>query len=442
VLAVLLLNAPFWILASHAFVVRASISLDSLLALMILQYSAWLGLIAVSLSWLLDLTANTAMTYHFASALEFIRSISFAPHLDWSQLLEARSLYSGAPFVFALVALSYISRVVIGTLPIALAIFALLVLDTLNGSSALSGRDVRIVPGNVAGSSMYAMGRMLLNSEGDPALLPTPSSGGWAELNEQLPIAGSSQRSVLYVIVESFGLHRKSIVQEWLSKQLVPTALIGRYQMRQGSVAASGGTTAGELRRLCGLQGSYLRFDAEATDHCIPHKFVAQGFHTIGLHGFSEKMFDRKTWWPTLGLQEMQFGEQMRTNSSRECGAAFRGLCDNDLISTAMRAAQAQRTFVYTLTLNSHLPLAPIEIPDDLAVVCDQAKTGPDVCMLIAHLGVTLRAIATELAQQSANPFVLVTGDHAPPFSESLSREQFLPRTVPLFALTPVTENP
>lgn len=443
-LVVVLINAPFWILSTHNFVSRGLISLDGLLALLILSYSMPWGLAAIALSWACDFSVSAASVYHFASPLEFFRSIRFAGQIGWTDLLHLKvATMLILPFVLALVGIWRLRLWPVGNRLVVGSIAFLLCADALNGSSAVSQRDVRQVSVNIAGSSLHGIARALLADTGDTAVTRVaPGSGGRAEFENHLPSAMSSGRSVLYVIVESMGWHTHPAVRGWLQQQLYPASVSRDYSLSIASVTADGGTTSGELRRLCGLQGSYRIMTSEVGEHCLPKVFANLGWHTLGYHGFSAEMFDRRRWWPLIGIQDGRFAEELIPNSTRECGGAFRGICDDDLVGAAVRSMAATKTFAYVLTLNSHLPVAPIDFPSDLAIVCKEANVGDDVCTLLAHQGVALRAVAGVLSSTFAKPFVIVVGDHSPPFFDSQSREQFAHHSVPLFALTPSDISP
>lgn len=433
-----LLNAPFWWLASHLFLPRAIFSLDSVLALLLLALSPWLGAAALAVSWASDLTMASSLTYNFASVLEFMRSVAFAKHLSWGHLFGLNTILLAGPFGLAALGLRLLQPQRLHWPTVAGALLALVLLDTANGSSALSKRDVRLLGANLTGSSWLAMGRAALDeSSPTESLSSTGASGGVTEFEALLPGVIAGQESVLYVLVESLGFHQDPAIRDWLARQLVPPELGARYALRHGQVAVNGATTAGELRRLCGLQGSYRKLSSEQAEHCLPQQMANSGRSTLGLHGFSEKMFDRQRWWPLLGLQQLEFAEQMAPRLDRQCGGAFQGICDEDLIARAVAASANPHSFVYALTLNTHLPIPPITIPPDLAGLCTAAKTGNDVCRLLAQFGVLLRSIPHELLKQGATPHVVVVGDHPPPFTSMPSRQQFATRVVPILTLAP-----
>jgi hypothetical protein len=436
-LLVLLVNAPFWILSTHAFVSRAVISLDSLLVVILLERSRSLGLVALLASWLADIAVSAAMTYHFRTPTEFIQSATYAGSIHWQAFATSAVLMAALPFVVVLATLVLLPRTRVGVWPVLAAIGSLILVDATNGSSALSQRDVRAVPANLAGSSWHSLARSTLEPPHDPRLFPV--SGGMAEAGKYLKPALASDASVLYVIVESFGVHKDVRVRQWLQDQIFTTRLAERYAFASEAVASRGGTTLGELRRQCGLYGSFHNLVNGKGVDCLPGSFARAGWTTVGMHGFSENMFSRRSWWPAMGLQELHFAEDLSTSVDRRCGAAFRGVCDEDLLRLAVSRTQRPRTYVYALTLNSHLPMAGIAVSQELRRICAEAELGDGVCTLLAHVALVLQALSRQLAEQQSLPYVLVAGDHPPPFFDTQSRDQFEREVVPLFALSPKT---
>jgi hypothetical protein len=433
-----LLNAPFWLLATQLFVPRALFSLDVMLAVLLLSTFPRLGIAALALSWILDLIVATALTYHFESPMDFLRSATFGVHLGWSHLIGLRAVLLALSFAGAALVLRSVRPQRLRKRTIVLALLSLAVLDTLNGSSPLSKLDVRLVDANVAGSSMLTLTRALRSVAGvEQPLTSTGDSGGVAEFETLMPDALAGPDSVLYVLVESFGIHQDERIRHWLSQQLVPSSLTQQYTLNSSALKSSGGTTAAELRRLCGLQGSYRQVHESIGRSCLPQLMAESGRATFGLHGFSQNMFDRGRWWPMLGLQHIKFAAQLAEDVNRQCGGAFAGICDEDVISAAVTAGQQSRSFVYALTLNTHLPIVPTRIPPDLAVLCASAQTGDEVCNYLAMLGIVLRSIPAELLRQHAKLSVMVVGDHPPPFVSLQARNQFASGLVPVLVLRP-----
>ena len=333
-LMVLLLNVPFWILSSYAFVSQAVISLDSILIVILLERSLVLGLVALIAGWLADITVSAATTYHFGTPAEFVLSAAYAEHIHWTDFAAGAVLTPILPFVFVLGVLILMPTTCIGVWPLLVTLALLILVDASNGSSTLSQRDVRAVPANLAGSSWHSLARAMLELPHDALLSPVP--GGMSEAGEYFKPALASETSVLYEIVESFGVHKNPRVRQWLQDQLFAAKLSKNYTTAYEAVASRAGTTLGEMRRQCGLYGSFQGLVHRENVDCIASLFAKAGWNTIGMHGFSESVFARRSWWPAMGLQDLRFAEDLSASVKRRCGAAFSGVCDEDLIALAV----------------------------------------------------------------------------------------------------------
>lgn len=107
------------------------------------------------------------------------------------------------------------------------------------------------------------------------------------------------------------------------------------------------------------------------------------------------------------------------------------------MVQLAFQEAVTARSFVYLLTLNTHLPLAPVSISDSERQLCSAEQLDEDVCQMVAQTGRVLSAIGREAAAVAQAPLIVVIGDHAPPFVRAVSRAQFDPKYVPAYVLRP-----
>lgn len=318
--------------------------------------------------------------------------------------------------------------------------------DTLAGSSALSAEAAQQRRFNVAGSAflrtmrfvrisreMAAQDAALGGRPSDAAARPAPLDG------TIIPPAAPPQ--VVLVLVESWGQFTDAAASRAMLLPLTTAALRDRYDVRTGTVPFAGATTAAEVRELCGRLGNHrtaLRLDART---CLPSLMRARGYRTVALHGFTGQMFERSAWWPRLGFDEQLFRDTLARREPR-CGRVFVGACDatvaHRLRERLVEAAPGHPTFLYWVTLDSHLP-----IDDDLA-----RRAGPcpsalrhlpeDVCRHSAIVWATLTQVS-ELALDPAIPptrFVIV-GDHAPPFLTAALREPYDSTHVPFVVLQP-----
>lgn len=311
--------------------------------------------------------------------------------------------------------------------------------DAANGSFNLFGfgKDSRILGMNFASSPVWNIwsserqGQVVVGSL-SPMSNPATFRAlrGWHSAHPS--------RTLVLVLVESMGLPRAPGLQAWLLKRLATRRLTARWTIRQGEEPFLGSTTFGELRTLCGLQGHYSRMDKVHAVDCLPRVFAAQGMTSIGIHGFGLRMFDRNDWWVKIGLQPWQW--EAGVDTPMNCNLAFPGVCDRAVIERAMQLAQQPERFIYALTLDTHLPLdlrQEIPLPEDLRVACAASSTPLAPCQLVSKLGDVLARIESALATSEATPFVVVVGDHSPPFGELANREVFASDRVPFFEIIP-----
>lgn len=437
--AIVVANCAFWGLGNWLVFDRAAFNLDLMLALIVMAVLPRIGLMLVVIAWLCDWLVAQSLIYYFADPWEFVRSARFVTTIDfWGHLA------SGGFSLLLLFALC--CGVLWWTAPrrrhdwlyVALLGICLVGADILNGSSSLSGRDTRLVAANIAGSpAMLIAGRLSSPGAAYP-LSPLPeeeSITGLAQVKEWAQ--AHPGRSVVLVLVESMGKHNSANVRNWQTAQLFTPEVRARFALETLDVPFRGATTSAELRALCGLQGAYRHMNAETGRSCLPSSLAAQGWRTVGLHGFSDAMFDRALWWPLIGLQQSRFAKPLKQAGLPSCGGSFRGICDSDMVHLAFQEAVVARSFVYLLTLNTHLPLEVVSLSDSELHVCGADQLDADLCQLVAQTGRVLSAIGNEAAALAQAPLIVVIGDHAPPFTQIQLRKQFDQKYVPAYILRP-----
>jgi hypothetical protein len=433
-------NLPYWILGHFYFLDRAWFSVDSAVVALASGLGAGVGLVVLCVSWLADAVTSASRIYFFGSVGSFMDAGRFASRLDllafvtWKNLAVLLTFGACAAAGFALMRRRLDWRaVIIVSLPIVL-------LDVSNGSSYLSMRASRIEADNIASSPLLTVARAIAVVRAPGALGPLPVGESVADVVDvEAWATAHPTRSILFVMVESLGTHRDPVVREWLRSGLLDVGISARYDVVERALPFRGATVAGELRGLCGLAGDYRSLTPELAGRCLPARLAARGWHSVGLHGFSGNMFDRRDWWPHIGLQQVEFAEDMaQRGAAALCGGAFRGACDADLVRRAGEKLRRGRQFVYLLTLNSHLPvsLEAAVAPDEQAR-CDAAHTGRDVCQLLAIHHTLLHGLHDMLLGLNELPLVVLVGDHAPPFVGSTERDQFIADRVPGVVLVP-----
>ncbi|MFG6456931.1 hypothetical protein [Roseateles sp. BYS96W] len=445
VVTVVALHAPSWLLAAVFQGPRADerpwFNLDLLLAGVLACLSPIVGGVALLVAWAADAIRLASKNYHFMSVMDFMDAARFVDMLNVSIFVTP----SPVALVAVLAVCAWIvlrqSRVRRLWLPLVGFMVLCIGLDALNGSLHLFGmeKDSRLLHTNFAGSPSWNVWRAQRQAAvvaGAPApMVPAVAHDALRAWHEAQP-RGSS----LLVLVESMGLPRDPGLREWLAERIDTRRMSQRWRVTAAREPFSGATTSGELRTLCGLQAHYSRLDAQAASRCLPRQLAAKGVRSIGLHGFGLRMFDRRDWWPRIGLLPWQWPEDpAAAGLPMNCNHAFPGICDRAVLSRAIEEAQEPSRLVYALTLDTHLPLAaPLEpMPPELKAACARAAAPASACQLMQRLGQVLDDLEQRLAASLTTPFVVIAGDHAPPFGEKDNREVFESDEVPVILMKP-----
>jgi hypothetical protein len=415
---------------------RATINLDMLLALMIACGSRPAGMVILFVAWAGEIARDAARNFHFAQTLDFLGAIRFAglvslPHLIPWQMIVA---------LVGMAACAVAIHVLIGRFGrttsrgrIAGAVFALgcvaVAADVGNGSIYVFGlgADRTLVDLNIAGSTAR---NLLIDRMTDR------STGGQPMRRFDQPLTfehirawrtAHPQSGALLILVESMGLPNSLPVRDWLYHRVETGQLSTRWKIMPGRETFYGPTTYGELRVLCGLRGDYAALTPADESGCLPHLFADAGGATYGLHGFNLRMFDRDRWWRELGIDPQDFSGEADLPGRTHCNDAFPGICDAVVLRRATALADVPGRFVYTVTLDTHLPL-PWQVQavrPDLLRLCQADHVPPLACRMVDRLADVLDEIAVDMSRMRTSPLVVVVGDHAPPFFQPAARASF-----------------
>ena len=420
---------------------RPIFNLDLILAAAIACVSLGWGALALMVAWSTEFIRITAKNYHFLSALDFIDAARFVDMLNIRIFLTPAVLFGAMGLFACLWAVLKVARdkpVLIRPLLLSLVAFA--ALEAVNGSFHMFGlvSDRWMVSVNLAGSPTWNV----LNSQkrnplasGQP--VPFTDARSYAILSNWR--ATHSRQSALVILVESMGQPMSQQLQDWLVKCLSTDRINDRWSVEVGTERFVGATTSGELRVLCGLMGHYSKLTEASRASCLPLQWRQAGSEAIGLHGFHMRMFDRRKWWPEIGLRV--WDQQPFDNSGLQmnCNEAFPGICDAQVLKEAVHAADRPDSFVYALTLDTHLPLSESRenIEPMLKRACSDSDVSMTSCELAFRLGQMLASLEESLAGMSNPPLVLIVGDHAPPFAEASNQKAFEANSVALIVLRP-----
>lgn len=329
------------------------------------------------------------------------------------------------------------------------AVFLILA-DAANGSgNAISTRRA-FLPLNIAGAPTLqlssAIARPLLEARRpDRAVVPVASatSALFRDVAGQPP-GRVGATNVGLVIVESMGQLLDHRADSALFSALLDTAIAARYQVRRGTVRFDGPTTGGEFRELCGELRTYRTAPETLLSTCLPVRLRALGYATVALHGFRRGLFDRKTWYPFIGIDSIIDDAAIRAAGEvPDCGTIFRGPCDRavaPIFTRLLSTPTGSHRLVYWLTLSAHFPVdsrAAEGSSFDCSVSPNLAADG-SACMLARIWSANLASVrATALSPAIPATRFVIVGDHSPPLPSARQRRLFSPGIVPYVELIP-----
>lgn len=243
--------------------------------------------------------------------------------------------------------------------------------------------------------------------------------------------------SVLLIVDEAWGQPKNGAVLEAQIRSLRENPSIKNIEV--GRIYAKGATAAGELRELCGVIPTRLNFrkiTPTSMQDCLPILMAKNGYSTFGIHGAFGKMYNRAVWWPVVGIDTVIFREKL-PKTDHLC-FSFPGYCDRDLFQLVAEKLEKKKSFIYWMTLNSHIPYDRRDIDEfrtDLCQVWGDLKDEESLCNyqnLHTQFFERLSIMANNKKLNDVE--VLVVGDHPPIFDSNhalTASEQFVRDTVP-----------
>jgi phosphoglycerol transferase MdoB-like AlkP superfamily enzyme len=440
VLYLLINNGFFWLFNALVYSQRYVIVLEYIWILPLLCLRKKWTLILFSLTYtgiyIFDLLYWIKQFYHYDNLIEFIGLLRFLP--------EAPKLYwlFIAIFLFYLVInqfiiIKYIARFASPKMVLPLAglylIFNVFFFDyrgvNLSGRYATTGWW---------GSYYETIQNLKFNREFfwrgtlKPEFYDWPNGGVLQkQINMQQP-----PKKILFILNESWGIFIPD------GKKINPSVYAPLLDLpnvqfiAQGQNPAEHSTIMGEIRELCNLKAKNPNFvlgPYEKFEQCVPLRLQKQGYQVQAFHASYAKMYDRKDWYPHMGLQNARFFPQF--SNIQQCHS-YPGACDYNIvhdISTANREAK-DKSFIYWLTLNTHHPYSERDMLDKNRFDCQQAlfEGRKEACRNLNLQHQFFQIVADEI---KANGFketdIIVVGDHSPPIMLDKYKDSFEPDSVP-----------
>lgn len=436
-------NITFWWTAHYFGYQRPWFNIDYGLAYVLwLLGWRWLGFFAALLALAIDVLAGASQVYLLFDPGQLVQLLAFARQarpgfvVFFVALLLLNGCFYGV-VAFFLARRKVTAKVLLSALaPLVLANIGPMLAE-LEYQQANLQLDRRTV---ILGSQIDYLHRMFFRSDighhlaelsnDETSFSPwtdqTAVENGWGK-SDTLP------RHLLLVVVESWGVPRNT---DELEKQLLTLARPDAIELvSSGAVPFSGGTVAGELRELCKITSSKIYFKSNHAGelNCWPRRLKEMGYATTAFHAASGAMYQRNEWYAAIGFDRTYFME----NYPRDAGRcySFPGLCDTDMAPFIVETlAASKKSFVYWMTLNSHLPYDAKDLRDGPSADCAAFGMPADSprCAHYSLISQTFSRLIDALLKSGLHDTeIVLVGDHQPPFMQEGDRAAFVEHIVP-----------
>jgi hypothetical protein len=337
--------------------------------------------------------------------------------------------------IFFLICTKRLDKKFISPLPIIFVLVLFLISDAVLSASFFYPKDTYSFP-NIVGSPTLGEYRKLQFRHGEFTKWDEiPNS--YSAIKKIIDKMENSNARLLIVTVESLGISVKKTNQEVLEKSIKEYFkdynLVMQYREK-----TKGSTLNGELRLLCGIKDygnlyGNIKYTHEF-EECIPNYARKIGLTSLAAHANTSSFYNRKEVYPAIGFQEFISSEVIKEKQDKfiSCSDLFSVACDGHLTKLALDhrfvSSDALPNIIYVLTIDSHLPLRTLK----------NISTNEDIDLTVyiyyEAIKKSLSQIAESIKKSKYNPdYLVIVGDHPPPFVEMKFRSQFEINTVPVF---------
>ena len=231
--------------------------------------------------------------------------------------------------------------------------------------------------------------------------------------------------NVLFIVAESLGALKNLETQNAVIAPLLKSEKIKNLQLDKASYVSA--TVQAELRELCQAEAKNFNLKDLQTgfENCLAQQFKQRGYMTTAMHGALGIMYDRKSWYPRAGFDQIIFRDTQQWKT--RC-YSFPGICDRELAAqVAAQFKQPQPQFFYWLTLNTHAIYDLRDLHQD-GFDCVQygVKSETETCRNLKLHWQFFHTLAQLLEQpQMENSIVIVVGDHTPAILDQIEKTEY-----------------
>ena len=243
--------------------------------------------------------------------------------------------------------------------------------------------------------------------------------------------------SILSVSFESLGVPIDELAKMRIDRLIIDS--FPGYRIKDSfEEPFFGGTLSGELRTLCGVRdyGDLLyNPDSRPAElaNCLPLLAKNQEKYSsvVAAHANYGGLYRRIKIYPLIGFSNSFFATDLDGESIEKCENAQFIACDfqiTRLLASHLNSREDKRTFTHLMTIDSHFPYS--------SNIANRSKS-PDLFeVYMASLTSTSVALRDFINMLRSPPtFILISGDHAPPFVTESIRNKFQQKVVPIYIL-------
>lgn len=264
-----------------------------------------------------------------------------------------------------------------------------------------------LIKKNIIASSPFVVKMLLLDAQtNDKKFLGSTNSPTF--LNH-LTSAREIPAKIVLLVVESWGESEASLSEVQKSIRHDGVNII-----EAGFTDYHGSTLQGEVRELC---SQYIKLDARPNfssfhENCAPAYMKRKGYEVLGLHGYLQMFYARKSVWKELGITNAYF--QKNLSQLKTCPGRFSGICDEELIRYGIDLiSEKNKAFLYMLSLSSHEPVASSML--DTPTQYFRSIHAASESQIVARNAVGTLVAALSNKPQLGCTQAYVVGDHQPP---------------------------
>ncbi len=308
-------------------------------------------------------------------------------------------------------------------------VVAIIAADIFLSANQLLKKDVIFFP-NIVGGPILNMG---WNPESGKMLVWPYEPKSFSSLKS---LVKKDQR-ILSISFESLGIAKNENINQKLKEIILKS--FPEYTLELDTMEEfKGGTLAGELRMLCGIM-SYGNLVLDGEDksgllkNCIPqfYKENVRNNLTIAAHPNHGNAYNRTKIYPEVGFEKYFFPNAFKDINRNPCGNKQFVMCDEPFLrelAKEINQIDNDNFFIHLMTIDSHFPYSSNITKSNLT------------SDLLDYYFISIRSTADALKgfvnNLNKKPFyILLSGDHAPPFFDENARKIFYQNHVPVYIL-------